>query len=59
MRDTFLKIILPIVLASITALQAHSCRVEYIKGKDQESMGRLVLMMNKVCEKETLDASKP
>jgi hypothetical protein len=57
MRETLLKVVLPIVLATITALQAHSCRVEYIKGKDQESMGRLVMSLNKECAKEMASES--
>jgi len=58
-KETLLKTILPVLLALATSLGAHSCRVEYVQGKDQEAMGRLVMTMNKVCEQEASRASEP
>ncbi len=49
MNDVWLKTIVPVILAVVSAFGAHSCRVEYIQAQDQESKGRLVMTMNKVC----------
>ncbi len=58
MSDVWLKTVLSVILAVVSAFGAHSCRLEYVAAENEATKGRLVMtMMKEVCNPEKSHAT--